>query len=151
MRSAVLAGLLLLAGCERKPAEQVVTVDLQTETAPAIVPAPAVTPEVKQPAPAVAPVAKQFQALGTEPFWSLDVMPGKLRYSSPENLKGTAFSSSETKDGAAVRYTGTLEGKAVTLTIEPGTCSDGMSDTVYPYKATFVWGDQTQQGCARQK
>jgi uncharacterized membrane protein len=151
MRSVVVLGLAVLAGCDNgSPPNKVTVVDIRSEEPSQI------GTSQGQPATSSAPVAtpapeKRFQALGTEPFWSLDVMPGKLRYSSPENLTGTTISSSETKDGAAVRYTGTLEDKAVTLTIEPGTCNDGMSDTAYPYKATFVWGNQTQQGCARAK
>jgi uncharacterized membrane protein len=151
MRSVVLTGMLMLAGCDNgSPANKVTVVDIRSGEPSQI------ATDQGQSAASSAPVAtpapeQRFQALGTEPFWSLDVTPGKLRYSSPENLKGTTISSSETKDGASVRYTGTLEGKAVALTIEPGTCSDGMSDTVYPYKASFTWGDQTQQGCARAK
>lgn len=94
---------------------------------------------------------QHFQALGTEPFWSLDVLDDQLRYSSPEVLDGKAFPASVKREGQTYRFTGTLDGQAVLLTIEPGQCSDGMSDTSYPYKASFTWGSRTEQGCARLK
>ena len=93
----------------------------------------------------------RFQALGTEPFWSIEVDGDTLRYSSPENLNGTPIYAVKVKNGGGALYSGKLDVKDVVLIIEPGTCSDGMSDTVYPYKASFTRGDQTQQGCARQK
>jgi len=96
-----------------------------------------------------APPPPHFQALGTEPFWDLEVLPGQLRYASPEVLDGKAFAASASRQGNAYSFTGKLDGKAVVLTIEPGQCSDGMSDTIYPYKAAFTWGDRTEQGCAR--
>ena len=100
-------------------------------------------------APAAAP--KRLQALGTEPFWSLEVRPGALRYSSPEVLDGIEFAVHETLNGTTRRFAGTLQGKPAVLTIASGTCSDGMSDTVYPYTARFAWGEETRQGCARER
>jgi uncharacterized membrane protein len=177
MRSAVLAGLVMLAGCQQKTeqaaAESAATAlasDVPVELKGGLSDPPVPTPK---PIPATPPLpptlpgdltkkpgavsandlirSKQFQAFGTEPFWSLYVLPGKLRYVSPENLDGTTFPASVVTQGQTSRYIGTLEGKPLTLLIEPGKCSDGMSDTVYPYKAEFKWGDQTQQGCARLK
>ncbi|HOB14812.1 MAG TPA: hypothetical protein PK680_07050 [Novosphingobium sp.] len=127
MRSALLAGLVLLAGCQGK-----------LDSSPGT--------------PATGHTDQHLQAFGTEPFWSLEVLPGsKLRYSSPENLDGTIFTVSETNDGSRLRYVGTLDGKAAVLTIEPGECNDGMSDEVFAHKASFNWGEQTEQGCARIK
>lgn len=127
MRSPVLFAALALAACEQ-PASQ---------------PAPA---SPSSPAP-----EQRFQALGTEPFWSLEVLPGQLRYSSPDNIEGTAFAATRATGGEVLTYMGTLEGKPVTLLVEPGECSDGMSDTVYRWKATFTWGGQTERGCARER
>lgn len=146
--------LLTLAGCEKQPAkEEVVTVDLKgnpTDPAPPVPDPPGgslpATSAAVQPA-----TPKVLQALGTEPFWSLEVRPGVLRYTSPENLKGTEFSASETASGTTRHFAGTLDGKPVVLTIEPGTCSDGMSDTVYPFRSSFTWGDKTERGCARER
>jgi len=40
-----------------------------------------------------------------------------------------------------------MEGAAVTITLTPGACSDGMSDRTYPYVATIALGDETLRGC----
>ncbi|PKP63624.1 MAG: hypothetical protein CVT87_03330, partial [Alphaproteobacteria bacterium HGW-Alphaproteobacteria-9] len=44
-------------------------------------------------------------------------------------------------------FSGTMEGAAVTITLTPGVCSDGMSDRTYPYVATIALGDETLRGC----
>lgn len=158
MRSVVLAGLVMLAGCEQKGPEQTRSVDLPTDVAVSVTPASA-PPPTSQPIgepPISIPVGnvakvRHFQALGTEPFWSFEVIGDKLLYSSPEQQTALAIAAKFTNEGKRLRYSAAMDGKPVLLTIESGTCSDGMSDTVYPYKATFTWGDQTQQGCARPK
>lgn len=94
---------------------------------------------------------EHLQALGTEPFWSVDVLPGQLRYSDPENIAGIQFAATRADMGTHVRYSGTMQGKAVVLVIEPGRCSDGMSDTVYSFKASLTIAGNTEQGCARAK
>lgn len=141
MRSGVLAGLVLLAGCQSgQDSAPVAASDAPAATA-------AASPVLPDPPPNI----PQYQALGTEPFWSLTSSPGSLRYSSPEALDGISFPVRTTFEGEVTRYAGTLQDKPVVLVITPGTCSDGMSDTVYPYKAAFTWGGRTEQGCARRK
>lgn len=130
MRRVAVLVLLALAGCEGKAPIAA------TETASA-------------PAPAMP--AMPFQALGTEPFWSIEVLPGQMRYSNPENIAGTTFAATEARDGQGMRYSGTLDGQPVTLLVKPGTCSDGMSDTVYPWQALLTIGERTEQGCARER
>lgn len=132
MRSLVLA-VLVLAGCDRGPPPEKVTLV-----------------EIKPAAPAPAQVPDQaFQALGTEPFWSVFVEPDRLRYTTPENIAGTHFPARRTVEGEAQVWTGTFEGSAFTLRIAPGRCSDGMSDTVYAYTAMVAFADKTLQGCAK--
>ena len=146
MRSVMALGLLLLAtGCDRKT-----TVEIRNGEKSVNIPGGDATGqiEVKLADPAK---EKRYQALGTEPFWSIEVMPGKLRYTTPENLDGTAFPATESAQGNASRYAGLMDGKAVTLLIEPGQCSDGMSDTVYPYKAVLTIEERSEQGCARER
>lgn len=147
------AGLLVLAGCGSGggPDAPIETPTATAATLPAAEPTGAGgTAEANQP-PTAAPVEKRFQALGTEPFWSVEVLPGQLRFSSPENIDGTTFAATRITDGTGVRYAGTLDGKPLSLLIEPGTCSDGMSDTVYVWKAALTIDGRTEQGCARTK
>ena len=97
----------------------------------------------------VTPAAPRFIALGTEPFWSIAVEPGTLTWSSPESPSGTLFRATAKQDGAAIVYSGILSGQPLRLRIEPGTCSDGMSDQVYPYSATVTRSTEVLKGCAR--
>lgn len=99
--------------------------------------------------PSLQASGKHMQALGTEPFWSVEIRPGELRYSTPENQAGTLIASTVTSDGRRMIHSGEIDGKPISLTIEPGTCSDGMSDTVYQWKATLTIDDRTEQGCAQ--
>ena len=152
MREAALAALLALAGCQQAndapqpgPSEP-----LPSEPVPAVLPTAISLPSA-EPAPSAAPTPvpqKHFQALGTEPFWSVEVLPGQLRYSSPEQLDGITIAATSTSFGGGSRYTGTMDGAKVTLTIAPGKCSDGMSDQVYAYTAALTIGEQAMRGCA---
>lgn len=161
MRSAVLAGLALLAGCEGG-AEMAAQSDENRRGGAALVEAAtadAASASGRSLSTIAAPTrpaqtsAKRFQALGTEPFWSLEVLDGKLLYTSPEQLTAVAIEAHMTAIGkhgdGGLMWEGRMGGRAVTLTIREGQCSDGMNDTVYPYKSTFTWGDRTEQGCAR--
>ena len=145
MRSGIMLALLLVAGCDRKT-----TVEIRNgpETAATPVGDAKGQLEVKLADPAK---EKRYQALGTEPFWSVEITPGKLRYSTPDNPDGIAFPASESALGTGTRYSGMMDGKALSVTIKPGQCSDGMSDTAYPYKALLTIEGRTEQGCAREK
>jgi uncharacterized membrane protein len=133
MRRGWLLAVLALAGCDRgPPAEQAAAV------------------EISPAAPELAPVPEQnFQALGTEPFWAVEVTSGRLRYSTPENQQGSDFPARRAIEGDAQVWSATFEGSHFTLRIAPGTCSDGMSDTVYAFTALVAFAGETRQGCAR--
>lgn len=156
MRSAIAAMLIVLAGCEQKAeTPEMVTADLEgspTDPLPPVphYPAPQPAPAPVMPPPIAIPIP-QFKALGNEPFWGFDVSPGKLVYSSPEKLAGVPLAARAAPHGKGFRFSATMDGKPVVLMIEPGICSDGMSDTIYTYKAAFTWGAQTERGCARLK
>jgi uncharacterized membrane protein len=158
MRRAGLIGLFVLAGCSDNVPDKPLA-GIEASVTPATAPpsdtsfAP-VAVESSSSAnseSAIGFAEKHFQALGTEPFWSIEVLSGKLLYTSPDNQVGVAITSRLTSEGKRLHYSGTMDGKAVSLLIESGECSDGMSDTVYAHKATFTWGERTEQGCARLK
>lgn len=153
-RGLPLIALAALAACGKPAPAPEPTASAQ----PAPPPAPAATSEpapVTKPSPSPTPSAtpapeKRLQALGTEPFWSVEVMPkGRLKYSTPDMLNGVVVSSIEKREGERIRYIARFNGKPFTLDIVPDKCSDGMSDTVYPYKVTFVHSGRTDHGCAR--
>ena len=97
------------------------------------------TPESDRPGPETFPLA----CFGTEPFWSLRVGGGKAVFSDPEGGDVT-MSAGETVMAAA-----RLGRFAVPLSAGPdrGTlaafrsydfCTDGMSESAYPYEAILV-------------
>jgi uncharacterized membrane protein len=90
-----------------------------------------------------------IKASGTEPFWAVNVMLGRLTYSTPESPGWTAITTQLTEADDRLRYNGKLDGKDFILIISKGTCSDGMSDTVYPLTAKLTIGTETRQGCAK--
>ena len=82
---------------------------------------PAAPPAPPEPAPVLGGVdlAQPVRALGTEPFWSVE-------------LTGT-----EMADGVELR-----------VTLVATECSDGMSDRTYPLTAMVKVGEQELAGCA---
>lgn len=85
--------------------------------------------------------------VGTEPFWSLEAQGGTGIWSTPENQPGTQIAITRFSGNGGMGLSGTLDGKSLTATITPGTCSDGMSDRVFPFVATIALGAETLQGC----
>jgi uncharacterized membrane protein len=89
-----------------------------------------------------------LQCLGTEPFWSLTInSTRRATYSDPET-KARRYAINEFRRvgrGAQMRL-----GSTGRVAISAGTCSDGMSDNVYPYsvRATLPGGGNLS-GCCR--
>jgi uncharacterized membrane protein len=153
MRSAVLAGLVLLGGCdgELSPKQKAISSHTdagvaggRSENGPVEV---VYTVESTEPTGLDNPKVR-VHAFGNEPFWSVQVMPGILRYSSPET-EDIDFVSLEVTEGKGSRYSGVMNGENVILQISPGKCSDGMSDTVHSWTAMLTIGAKSHQGCAR--
>jgi len=130
----VLAALAVLAVAACSPAEE-----------------PTRSPAPPEPAPVLGGVdlARPVRALGTEPFWSVELTGTEMVYSAPEPperrapqprplVQGTTATwESETADGAALR-----------VTLIATECSDGMSDRTYPLTAMVKIGDRELTGCA---
>lgn len=118
-------------------------------------PAPAPAPE-PDPAPAstmlgTLDLSQPFIVRGNEPFWAITVTPATLDYSGVDRPQQTAANPGPVMTGATTAtYTVTTSlnnSLVVTLTADP-TCSDGMSETVYPAAATVVIAGETLTGCA---
>jgi uncharacterized membrane protein len=150
MRKALILGLAaVLAGCGKAtPPDAVATVSPGETGLPAPMPQPAVAAKPANTGPTT--ITLHLRAFGTEPFWAIDIAPGQLRYSNPDLQDGKPFAASSSPEGKGVRYSGTLDGKAISLLIKPGNCSDGMSDTVHKWQATLTIDGKTERGCARQ-
>lgn len=160
MRSGAVLSLLALAGCGQGVPQPDPSATAQPSPAATVQPtaepadpAPAMsqTP-VDAPKAAASPLPKLLQAVGTEPFWSVTVLPhGRLRYTTPDMANGVIVPAVERKRGESLRYAGRFNGRPFVLELAPAKCSDGMSDTAYPYVATFVHSGRTDHGCARMR
>lgn len=91
----------------------------------------------------------RFRAIGTEPFWSVQVQDGTLTYSTPDMPDGLTVPATMRRSGEAMIHSATIDGKPLELEVSRQTCSDGMSDTVYPLAVIRRIGPDVQRGCAR--
>ncbi|MES2301608.1 MAG: hypothetical protein V4521_05975 [Pseudomonadota bacterium] len=146
---AFLPALALLAACSPSP-EAGPSAEASESAVPLPAPVASALPvERRGPPPILAPVPLKFSAVGTEPFWSASVEGAKLSYATPETPDGVAVTVTRKAAGAGVVYTGTIDGKPLELEVRRETCSDGMSDTVYPFAVVRRIGPDSQRGCAR--
>lgn len=106
------------------------------------------------PPPADAPVTVgpdyggDFDAAGTEPFWSVKVRATGLTLARPDHPDVTTANPGVRADGDQGVWDGTAGERRLVLRLTPGDCSDGMSDRRYGYSAE-VWIDgETLRGCA---
>ena len=112
---------------------------------------PAETPE-PAPAPAVlggVDLTQPLRALGTEPFWGVEITPQSISYTAVDHPGLTATNPGPTVQGTTAVYAAAgADGTALVLTLIATECSDGMSDRVYPLTARVEVGSQTLNGCA---
>jgi len=96
-----------------------------------------------------------FKALGTEPFWGIEISNDSIKFTSPEKENEIAFVYSKPKkamDANVVSYEVKKDSLELKFTIQQGKCSDGMSDKVHNYtvKASLKRGTQDEillNGC----
>lgn len=88
----------------------------------------------------IAPILTPFIARGTEPFWAFEQTATGAKYSAPGVLGVDEwfYTSTQTNSGGQIIVVATpiASGSVINLTLTPGTCSDGMSDTIYGYTAS---------------
>lgn len=99
--------------------------------------------------------AEEFTALGTEPFWGISISKSGIVYSPADGAKQKfAYVAPLQAAGRPADYVRVYRFKDranSVLILKKNTCSDGMSDNVYPYSATFMQGSFILEGCARRK
>lgn len=106
--------------------------------------------------------ADNFSCSGTEPFWSLETTGTTVTFSDIESTKPTKFKDVTIKDAAGTtsgvvqHYFGStglmtyLNAFIVDQEAMTGsTCSDGMSDTKYPYSVYLTVDKQVLTGCCK--
>ena len=151
MRGLVGIAALLLCACgeyNADPGASGSAPAIAEATPPGASPAPPPLVEASA-TPAGLELPLRFTALGTEPFWAAKVDGARLTYLTPEDQVGQPITVARTSQGDLVEFAATLAGKRLTLTVSAGPCSDGMSDTVYPFAVRRRLGDDEQRGCAR--
>ncbi len=114
-------------------------------------------PETAAPVEAPEPVVlagvdlnQPVRALGTEPFWGVEITTDTLTYSGLDRPEQTAPNPGPQVQGTTAVYDAeTADGTTMTLTLIATECSDGMSDRVYPLTASVEIGSETLNGCAQ--
>lgn len=129
---------LLLAACSAAPLPPA-----QDVAGP---PSPPVT---RPPAAAAADkIAAHWRVVGTEPFWSVRADGGSLVFSTPDLPQGRTLAARVEQVAGAIEFRGHDRGQPFSLQLSPGTCSDGMSDRRYAFRARFAIGGTSYEGCA---
>ena len=102
---------------------------------------------------AVVVTTEPLRALGTEPFWALDIDSTGLHFKTPADTTGTRFPPNAPIPvaGDTLVWMGETESTAIHVRIWPERCSDGMSDRVYPYTAIVRVAGTDYRGCADRK
>ena len=107
--------------------------------------------EVAAPPPTLAGVdlSQPVRALGTEPFWSLELTGTDMVYTSPEPGELQAPQPAAVVQGTVAMFeAATADGQPMNVTLTATECSDGMSDRTYPLTAIVQLGERTLTGCA---
>jgi uncharacterized membrane protein len=130
----------------------------QPAAAPAPGPAaPAASEKAAAAAETPAPAARRpwspggYTLSGTEPFWGGTVSGSRIVYQTPEDQAGRSIPATAELADSRETYAGRLNGKPFRLTLTKGTCSNGMSDRAFVFKATLSVAGETRQGCADPK
>jgi uncharacterized membrane protein len=92
--------------------------------------------------------AGEFDAIGTEPFWSVKVRSSGLVLARPDQAERRLSNPGVRLDGDQGVWDASAGEARLVVRLKPGACGDGMSDRVYRYFAE-VWIDgETLKGCA---
>ncbi len=92
---------------------------------------------------------------GTEPFWSFSQSAtGTATYSIPglSSVEERYYTTTEMIVGSDIIITATPVNPAdapISVQVSSGTCSDGMSDIVYPYTVNLSYGLTPYSGCGQ--
>lgn len=90
-----------------------------------------------------------FRAVGTEPFWSLDINGTGLGFTTPGDKMEINFPPiSSMVTGDTLRWVGETERAPIDARVWPAHCSDGMSNRIWPYTAVVRIDGTTYRGCA---
>ena len=101
------------------------------------------------PAPPPAAPTAPFRAIGTEPFWGLQITTEGLRFTTPDDPEGRRFPPVEpAARGDTLHWIADAGGVALDARIWPGECSDDMSDKRWTHTAAVQLEGTVYRGCA---
>ena len=90
-----------------------------------------------------------LRALGTEPFWAVNIDDAGLVYSGVDRPEERAPNDGPQVAGTTAMWSGqTDQGRPLSVTLIETACSDGMSDRTYPLTARVEIGEEVLNGCA---
>lgn len=96
-----------------------------------------------------------FHVVGTEPFWNMSIKQDSCLFTfMTENIDSVYFTldSFSVSNAIAVFYLKDNHDLLAKLNLlKTGKCSDGMSDKIYPYEASFYYKRMTLNGCAEKQ
>lgn len=94
-------------------------------------------------------LSQPLRVLGTEPFWGIAISAQELVFTGVDRPEFHAPNPGARIEGEmAVIAARDPNGLSLTIRLKPTTCSDGMSDWVYPLEAEVTLGPETLKGCA---
>ena len=94
-------------------------------------------------------LGKPVRALGTEPFWGVEITPDALIYTRVDQPAQRAPNRGATVQGTVATFASSTDlNQALNVVLIATECSDGMSDRTYPLTAKVEIGDDTLTGCA---
>lgn len=96
-----------------------------------------------------------FKAVGTEPFWGIEISEDSIKFTTPDKLKNLAFvyaKPQKAMDSNVVNYKVSKDSLELSFTIQQEKCSDGMSHKIHNYsvKGLLKRGNAKEQllsGC----
>ncbi len=94
-----------------------------------------------------------FRAVGNEPGWVLEIREGErldLSYDyGQRRLSVPVTDTSADADKRITTLSGSADGRAMTVRLSGGGCSDTMSDETYPTRVEVEFDDRVLSGCGR--
>lgn len=93
-----------------------------------------------------------YKASGNEPFWSLTVGEGQLRFEAMalEAPVEIAATPARTPGQSGPAWRGEQDGHSLEVQLSPERCHDGMSGAAFPFRASVILDGESFVGCAMQ-
>jgi heat shock protein HslJ/membrane-bound inhibitor of C-type lysozyme len=114
-------------------------------------------PECTSAAPADAAAATTaaatYRARGNEPFWTVEISNGELRWSTMDAPEPVVFSVNQPAADAGsftisiASVSSDADAQSLSMAAERGICRDSMSGMPYPHTVTVRVGEQEYRGC----